>query len=204
MKNTSKKSDGSVFINTTITKQFPNGPKVSAEFQVIITQDKNDEWVIECVEPMDINEIEMMGVTITDLESKRNTIKHFKSMGIDLWEGIEKDMDEVITMSGGAVTFVSEQTGIILPTKQSKAKQNDVVELTKYETDYVKIMADLKRQFGNIGYYNDKRKTFRRIKILSRHNKDIQKYMKKKYPHIETYFNDGYPWSSGLCFKLPL
>ena len=200
MKNTPKKSDGSVFVNTTITKQFPNGPKVSAEFQVIVTQNKNDEWVIDCIEPLEIDEIEMMGVTITDLESKRNTIKHFESVGINLWEEIGKDMNEFVDMSGGAVTFVSEQTGIILPTKQSKTKQND----TKSETDYVKIMADLKQQFGSIGYYNDKRKTFRRIKILSRHNKDIQKYMKRKYPHIETYYNDGYTWSIGLCFKLPL
>jgi hypothetical protein len=200
MKNTPKKSDGSVFVNTTITKQFPNGPKVSAEFQVIVTQNKNDEWVIDCIEPLEIDEIEMMGVTITDLESKRNTIKHFESVGIDLWEEIGKDMNEFVDMSGGAVTFVSEQTGIILPTKQSKTKQND----TKSETDYVKIMADLKQQFGSISYYNDKRKDSRRIKILSRHNKDIQKYMKRKYPHIETYYNDGYTWSIGLCFKLPL
>lgn len=200
MKNTPKKSDGTVFVNTTITKQFPNGPKVSAEFHIIVTQNKNDEWVIDCIEPLEIDEIEMMGITITDLESKRNTIKHFQSIGIDLWEGIEKDMNEFVDMSGGAVTFVSEQTGIILPTKQSKTKQND----TKSETDYVKIIADLKQQFGSISYYNDKRKTFRRIKILSRHNKDIQKYMKRKYPHIETYYNDGYTWSIGLCFKLPL
>jgi hypothetical protein len=200
MKNTPKKSDGSVFVNTTITKQFPNGPKVSAEFQVIVTQNKNDEWVIDCIEPLEIDEIEMMGVTITDLESKRNTIKHFESVGIDLWEEIGKDMNEFVDMSGGAVTFVSEQTGIILPTKQSKTKQND----TKSETDYVKIIADLKQQFGSISYYNDKRKDSRRIKILSGKNKEIQKYMKRKYPHIETYYNDGHTWSIGLCFVLPL
>jgi hypothetical protein len=200
MKNTPKKSDGSVFVNTTITKQFPNGPKVSAEFQVIVTQNKNDEWVIDCIEPLEIDEIEMMGVTITDLESKRNTIKHFESVGINLWEEIGKDMNEFVDMSGGAVTFVSEQTGIILPTKQSKTKQND----TKSETDYVKIIADLKQQFGSISYYNDKRKDSRRIKILSGKNKEIQKYMKRKYPHIETYYNDGHTWSIGLCFVLPL
>jgi len=199
-----KKSNSSVFVNTTITKQFPNGPKITAEFQIIVAQDKDDEWVIDCIEPMEIDEIEIMGKKITDYENKRKIIVHFESMGIDLWEEAESDMKELIAMSGDAFTFVKEQTGIILPTKQSKTKQNDIVELTKCETDYAKIMADLKQQFGRIGYYNDKRKTFRRIKILSRHNKDIQKYMKEKYPHIETYFNDGYPWSSGLCFKLPL
>jgi hypothetical protein len=196
MKNTPKKSDGTVFVNTTITKQFPNGPKVSAEFHIIVTQNKNDEWVIDCIEPLEIDEIEMMGVTITDLESKRNTIKHFQSIGIDLWEGMEKDMNEFVDMSGGAVTFVNEQTGIILPSNSSKS--------TKPIPSYVEIIADLKRQFGNISYYNDKRKDSRRIKILSGKNKEIQKYMKRKYPHIETYYNDGHTWSIGLCFKLPL
>jgi hypothetical protein len=118
-----KKSSSSVFVNTTITKQFPNGPKVTAEFQVIVVQDRQDEWVIDCVEPMDIDEIEMMGSAIISLEGKRNFITHFKSIGIDLWDELIKDMDEFIAMSGDAATFVKEQTGIILPTK---AKQNDV------------------------------------------------------------------------------
>jgi len=198
MKNTSS----IVFVNTTITKQFPNGPKVSSEFQIIIGQNKDDKWIIDCVEPMDMVEIEMMGVKITERENMRKTRDHFKSMGIDLWEELIKDMDEVVAMSGDVVTFVKEQTGIILPIKQNKP--NDVVELTKHELDYVKIMADLKQKFGSISYYNDKRKDSRRIKILSGKNKDIQKYMKRKYPHIETYYNNGHTWSIGLCFVLPL
>ena len=198
MKNTSS----SVFVITTITKQFPNGPKVSSEFQIIIGQNKDDKWIIDCVEPMDMVEIEMMGVKITERENMRKTRDHFKSMGIDLWEELSKDMDEVVAMSGDVVAFVKEQTGIILPVKQSKP--NDVVELTKHELDYVKIMADLKQKFGSISYYNDKRKDSRRIKILSGKNKDIQKYMKRKYPHIETYYNNGHTWSIGLCFVLPL
>jgi hypothetical protein len=198
-----KKSSSSVFVNTTITKQFPNGPKVTAEFQTIICQDRQDEWVIDCVEPMDINEIEMMGKTITDYEGKRKIITHFQSLGIDLWDEVTKDMDEFVKMSGDAVTFVKEQTGIILP-KKTIVEQNDVVELIKFETDYVKIMTDLKQQFGSISYYNDKRKDSRRIKIISSQEKEIQKYMKKKYPHIETYFYGEFPWSSGLCFRLPI
>jgi hypothetical protein len=196
-----KKSNSSVFVNTIITKQFLNGPKVSAEFQIIVAQNKNNEWIIECIEPMDINEIEMMGKKITDYENKRKIIVHFESMGIDLWEEAESDMKEFIAMSGDAATFVKEQTGIILPTK---AKQNDVVELTRHELEYVLIMNDLKQQFGSLGYYNDKRKTTRRIKIYSGPKDAIQKYMQKKYPNIQTYFNIGYSWSSGLCFRLPL
>jgi hypothetical protein len=197
-----KKSSGLVFVNTTITKQFPNGPKVSADLQIIVAQDKNDEWVIDCVEPMDICEIEMMGKKITDYEGKHKIIAHFQSLGIDLWDEIITDSHEFVKMSGDAVTFVKEQTGIILP-KKTIVEQNDVVELTKFETDYVKIMADLKQQFEIICYYNDKRKGSRRIKIISNQEKDIQKYMKKKYPHIQTYFNVD-SRSEGLCFALPL
>jgi hypothetical protein len=201
-----KKSSGLVFVNTTITKQFPNGPKVSADLQIIVTQDKNDEWVIDGVDPMDICEIEMMGKKITDYEGKHKIITHFQSIGIDLWDETITDMKEFIDMSSDVVTFVKEQTGIILP-KKTIVEQNDIVELTKFETDYVKIMADLKQKFGSIHYYNDKRKDSRRIKIQSGKNKDIQKYMKRKYPHIETYYNDeeNTPiWSVGLCFVLPL
>jgi translation initiation factor 1 (eIF-1/SUI1) len=197
-----KKSNGMVFVNTTIQKQFTNGPKVSAEFQIIVAQDKNDEWIFDCVEPTEIDEIEMMGVKITDLENKRKAIAHFKSMGINLWDEMCKDMNEVIAMSGGAVVFVKEQTEIILPTKKTVTKPNDVVELTKFETDYVKIMADLKQKFGRLGYYNDKRKNSRRIKIQSSQSKYIKKYMKTKYPHIETYYNNKGEWE--LCFVLPI
>jgi hypothetical protein len=195
-----KKSSSSVFVNTTITKQLPNGPKLTAEFQVIVCLNKSGDWVIDCVEPMDINEIEMMGKTITDYENKRNIIEHFKLMGVDLWDEVETDMQKFIDTSGDAVTFIKEQTGIILPTK---AKQNDVVELTRHELEYVLIMTDLKQQFGSLGYYNDKRKTTRRIKIYSGPTAEIQRYMYEKFPHIQTYFNVD-PRSGGLCFALPL
>jgi hypothetical protein len=195
-----KKSSSSVFVNTTITKQLPNGPKLTAEFQVIVCLNKSDDWIIDCVEPLEIDEIEMMGKKITDRENKRNIITHFQSIGINLWDEVETEMQKFIDASGDAVTFVKEQTGIILPTK---AKQNDVVELTRHELEYVLIMTDLKQQFGSLGYYNDKRKTTRRIKIYSGPTSAIQRYMYEKYPHIQTYFNVD-PRSGGLCFALPL
>jgi hypothetical protein len=195
-----KKSSSSVFVNTTITKQLPNGPKLTAEFQVIVCLNKSGDWIIDCVEPLEIDEIEMMGKKITDRENKRNIITHFQSIGINLWDEVETEMQKFIDASGDAVTFVKEQTGIILPTK---AKQNDVVELTRYELEYVLIMNDLKQKFGSLGYYNDKRKTTRRIKIYSGPTVSIQRYMYKKYPHIQTYFNVN-PRSGGLCFALPL
>jgi hypothetical protein len=70
---------------------------VSAEFQIIVAQDKNDEWVIDCVEPMEIHEIEMMGVKI-EYENKRKVLDHFRSLGIDLWDEIITDMKEHINM----------------------------------------------------------------------------------------------------------
>lgn len=198
-----KNTGSSVFINTVVTKQFPNGPKVSVEFQIIVALNKNNEWGVDCCDAMDITEIEMFGETITEREKLEKIISNFSEMGIDVWDKMEIDLNEGIADCGGVVHFVKEQTGIILPTKQSKS--NDVVELTKNELDYVKIMTDLKQQFGSLGYYNDKRKTTRRIKIYSGPKDAIEKYMEKKYPHIETYYNDDYPWSwPGLCFRLPL
>jgi hypothetical protein len=161
---------------------------------------KSDDWIIDCVEPLEIDEIEMMGKKITDRENKRNIITHFQSIGINLWDEVETEMQKFIDASSDAATFVKEQTGIILPTK---AKQNDVVELTRYELEYVLIMNDLKQKFGSLGYYNDKRKTTRRIKIYSGPTPAIQRYMYEKYPHIQTYFNVD-PRSGGLCFALPL
>ena len=193
----------SLFLNSTIEKSFRNGPTIRATFQIIVCKNAKNKYEVDCIDAMDM-EIDILGKTITSNAEVSNIIDHYESMGVNLYNEAEKDLEEIIKMSGNVETFVFEQTGIILPTNQSTTKQNDVVELTRHELEYVLIMNDLKQRFGSLGYYNDKRKTFRRIKILSRHNKDIQKYMKEKYSHIETYFNDGYPWSSGLCFKLPL
>jgi hypothetical protein len=190
----------SVFVNTIITKQFPNGPKVSAEFQIIIALNKNNEWVVDACDGMDVTEIEMFGETITEGKSKNEVMVHFSNMGINLWDKMEKDLNEAIVACGGAVQFVKEQTGIVLPTK---TKQNGTIELTRQELEYVLIMNDLKQQFGSLGYYNDKRKTTRRIKIYSGPTVSIHRYMYEKYPHIQTYFNFD-PRSGGLCFRLPL
>jgi hypothetical protein len=201
-----KNTGSSVFINTVVTKQFPNGPKVSVEFQIIVALNKNNEWGVDCCDAMDITEIEMFGETITEREKLEKIISNFSEMGIDVWDKMEIDLNEGIADCGGVVHFVKEQTGIILP-----SSNNNVVGITSPNnnvvgtTDYAKIMADLKQQFGSLGYYNDKRKTFRRIKIYSGPGGEIQQYMKKNYPHIETYYNDDYPWSwPGLCFRLPL
>ena len=43
-------------------------------------------------------------------------------------------------------------------TRSKTPKPEPVVELTKHELDYIRIMTDLKQQFGSLGYYNDKRK----------------------------------------------
>jgi len=186
-----KSENWSIFINPTIEKSFINGPTVRATFQVIVclSEDKT-KYIIDCMDAMDM-EVDILGKTISTYDELKKITDHYKSFGVDLWNECEKDLTKEIAKSKTIEQFVFEQTGIQL-------------KPIKHVPNYVEIMNDLKQKFGRLGYYNDKRKTFRRIKIQSRHEKDIQKYMKTKYPHIETYFNDGYTWSIGLCFKLPL
>jgi hypothetical protein len=186
-----KNENWSIFINPTIEKLFHNGPTVRATFQVIVclSQDKT-KYIIDCMGAMDM-EVDVLGKTISTFDELKKINEHYKSFGVDLWDECEKDLTKEIGKYKTIEQFVFEQTGIQL-------------KPIKHVPSYVEIMDDLKQQFGSLGYYNDKRMTFRRIKILSAKNNDIQKYMQKKYPHIETYFNNGYPWSSGLCFKLPL
>ena len=198
-----KTENFSVFLNSTVEKSFYNGPTVRATFQIIVCRNDKNKYVVDCADGMDM-EIDILGKTITSNKEVSNIVDHFESMGVNIWDEAEKDLMKVIEMSDSVEKFVFEQTGIILPdvliimAKQKPSEQ--FVEL-----NYIEIMKDLKQQFGPLDYYNDKRKTSRRIKIQSRYNKNIQKYMENKYPHIETYFNDGYPWSSmGLCFRLPL
>ena len=105
----------SVFVNTIIEKQFPNGPKVSVEFQIIVALNKSNEWTVDCCDAMDVTEIEMFGETITEQECKNEVVAHFSAMGINLWDRMEKELNEAITKCGGAVQFVKQQTGIILP-----------------------------------------------------------------------------------------
>jgi hypothetical protein len=52
---------------------------------------------------------------------------------------------------------------------------------------YQKIMIDLALNFGKFGYFNDKRKTFRRIKITGPKPKlaKIEKFLKSNYPELE-------------------
>jgi len=196
-----KTENYSLFLNPTVKKSFHNGPTVRATYQVIVCKNNEDKYAVECIDALDM-EIDMLGKTITSNKEVSNVVDYFESMGVNLWTEAEKDLTEAITTSGSVEKFVFEQTGILLPgtlVATNPKTPNPVTEL-----NYVNIIADLKQRFGDISYYNDKRKSFRRIKMQSRHNNQIQKYMRKKYPHIETYFNDGYPWSSGLCFKLPL
>jgi hypothetical protein len=191
----------SLFLNPIIEKSFHNGPTIRAAFQVIICKNNENKYAVDCIDAMDI-EIDVLGKTITSNKEVSNILDHYESMGVNLYDEAENDLKELIKMSDSVEKFVFEQTGILLPgilVATDVKISNQVTEL-----NYINIIKDLKQQFGSISYYNDKRKSSRRIKIQSGHNNKIQKYMRKKYPHIETYFNDGYPWSSGLCFKLPL
>lgn len=104
-----------IFMNPKIVKQLENGPKITAVGQVILYKTKEGKWGTDAVEIVDTEEIEFMGVKITDSKAQSETIKHFKAMGIDLYEVMQNELEEIIHMSGDVETFTFEQTGIKLP-----------------------------------------------------------------------------------------
>ena len=74
------------------------------------------------------------------------------------------------------------------------------------------IRQDLKKQFTGIIVFNDKRKTYRRIKIATCCNTNktnqVEKYLNEKYPSLITFRSKGSGcyngYYNGVCFKLPL
>ena len=104
-----------IFMNPKIVKQLENGPKITAVGQVILYKTKEGKWGTDAVEIVDTEEIEFMGVKITDSKAQHETIKHFKAMGIDFYEVMQNELEEIIHMSGDVETFTFEQTGIKLP-----------------------------------------------------------------------------------------
>ena len=77
---------------------------------------------------------------------------------------------------------------------------------------YKIVLEDLKTQFGKFTYFNDKRKSFRRIKIVTRFNPNmdnerIMKYIARRHKdrimEVGVTDNQG-SWCDGVYFKLPL
>ena len=104
----------SIFINPKIEKQLENGPLIRATGQVCVYQTTEDGYDADS-DILDIDEIVLMGVSIKANEEKKKTIEHFKSMGINLYHIIGKELDEMVAFGGGAKQFVFEQIGIKLP-----------------------------------------------------------------------------------------
>ena len=81
---------------------------------------------------------------------------------------------------------------------------------------YKEIIKDVQNEFGEVNYFNDKRKTFRRIKFYTPKSKlvKIEKFLKKKYGNVIIEIqnntielgisNPAAYYYSGLCVKLPL
>jgi hypothetical protein len=109
------KTPFTIFLNPKIVKQLENGPKITAVGQVIVYKTKDGKYEVDAVEIVDTEEIEFMGVKITERKAQSETVKHFKAMGIDLYEVMQKELEEMVAMSGDAATFTFEQTGIELP-----------------------------------------------------------------------------------------
>jgi hypothetical protein len=108
-----KKGTYSMFINPKIECQLENGPLLRGTGQVIIYQKEDNTWEYNN-ELAGIDEIILMGVTITGYKEQKATIEHFKNMGINLYDVMNKAFDEIIAFSGDIKTFVFEQTGIKL------------------------------------------------------------------------------------------
>jgi hypothetical protein len=108
-----KKGTYSMFINPKIECQLENGPLLRGTGQVIIYQKEDNTWEYNN-ELAGIDEIILMGVTIIGYKEQKATIEHFKNMGINLYDVMNKAFDEIIAFSGDIKTFVFEQTGIKL------------------------------------------------------------------------------------------
>ena len=104
----------SIFINPKIEKQLENGPLIRATGQVVVYQTTEDGWDAD-VEIMDIDEIVLMGVSIKEYKEKKAAMDHFGSMGISLYDVMNKELNEIFTFSKNVEQFVLEQIGIKLP-----------------------------------------------------------------------------------------
>lgn len=104
-----------IFINPKIEKQLENGPLLRATGQVIVYKNTDGTWGTDDVCLTDISEIILMGVSITGWKEQKATIEHFKSMGINLHDVMEKEFQEYMSFSGNLTQFVLEHTGIKLP-----------------------------------------------------------------------------------------
>jgi len=112
-KQTKEKTPFTIFINPKIEKQLENGPLLRATGQVIVYKTTEGKWGAD-VEIIEINEIILMGVSIKEYKEQKAAIEHFKNMGINLYDVMDKELDEIFACSGDVEQFVFEQIGIKL------------------------------------------------------------------------------------------
>ena len=79
-----------IFLNPRIVKQLENGPKITAVGQVIVYKTKEGKYDTDVVEIVDTEEIEFMGVKITEHKAQSETIKHFKAIVVCVQWGERK------------------------------------------------------------------------------------------------------------------
>jgi len=105
-----------IFMNPKIEKQLENGPLLRATGQVIVYRNSDTgKWGVDDVEIVDMDEIVLMGISIKGYKEQKATIEHFKTMGINLYDVMVKELQEYVTMGGDTTQFVLEHTGIKLP-----------------------------------------------------------------------------------------
>jgi len=113
MKTEIKPGTFSIFINPKIEFQLENGPTIRATGQAIVYKSKDGEWASD-LDLVDIDEIVLMGVSITEYYQLKTSIEHFKGMGLDLFDIAQYEFEEMVRMSGTTENFVFDQTGIDL------------------------------------------------------------------------------------------
>ncbi len=110
MKNiTMSKGPNSCFANPKVTVEVNDGLKFYCTMQVMVATDKNDNWVYDDIEVVDIDEIEYMGLTIKGYNDIKKFNEHHKSLGINIWE-IVNDAGMSIVKSYSPNDFVSKFT----------------------------------------------------------------------------------------------
>jgi hypothetical protein len=103
-----KNSGCSIFINKTFDYQFPNGPKVTMEFQIIAYPNNDSKsWGYD-VEPVDTTEIEVMGIKLSERPETEGFGYNKKPKQVSAITAYEQQMDKMGVDIGAVVTEAFE------------------------------------------------------------------------------------------------
>lgn len=103
-----KNSGRSIFINKQFDYQFPNGPKVIMEFQIICYPNVDGKsWGYD-VEPVDTLEIEVMGIKLSERPETEGAGYNGKPKQVSAITAYEQQMDKMGVDIGAVITEAFE------------------------------------------------------------------------------------------------